>query len=555
MAAQFLDFLASSTSRQRRTLAASTLGWMLDGMDVTLYAMVLRELLRELRLTNAQAGLLASVTLIASAAGGILFGLLADRYGRRTALIISIVFYSIFTAGCGFSHSLWELAAWRLGVGLGMGGEWATGAALVSETWPDQHRGKALGVMQSGFAIGYALAAIIAALIMPRWGWRPVFFAGILPAILTLWIGTRVEESPLWLKRRTRGTGNGTRETGYGTAVTGNGTRDMGDGTRVSGNVTRESAGGIPNSEFDIPDSARGIRNCEFDTPGVGGRIQDSAFDIPDTGGGIQDSAFDPPDAASGIRNSESGIKGLVPKSDDRKSEPANPVSRARYPEPRFLSPVPRGTNPGPRAPSPVSRFPSPVSRSYARAIVVTTLMNSAALFGWWGLFTWIPSYLALPVASGGRGLSLAASSAWIIAMQAGMWLGYVTFGFISDAVGRKRTYTFYLFTAALLVPLYARAQPLALLLVGPLLAFFGTGHFTGFGIITAELFPTSFRATAMGLTYNFGRALSAAAPWAIGVIAVRGELASGFGITGVAFLLAGILALALPETRGRRLA
>ena len=146
MAANPLGFLISSSSRERRALAASTLGWMLDGMDVTLYAMVLRELLRELQLTTAQAGLLASVTLIASAVGGILFGLLADRFGRRSALIVSIVVYSAFTAACGFSHSLWELAAWRLGVGLGMGGEWATGAALVSETWPDQHRGKALGI-------------------------------------------------------------------------------------------------------------------------------------------------------------------------------------------------------------------------------------------------------------------------------------------------------------------------------------------------------------------------------------------------------------------------
>ena len=86
------------------------------------------------------------------------------------------------------------------------------------------------------------------------------------------------------------------------------------------------------------------------------------------------------------------------------------------------------------------------------------------------------------------------------------------------------------------------------------MLAFLGTGHFTGFGVITAELFPTSFRATAMGLTYNFGRALSAAAPWTIGVIAAHGGLASAFGISGVAFVLAGILAFALPETRGRSL-
>jgi MFS family permease len=440
-------------------------------MDVTLYSMVLRKLLRELQLTTAQAGLLASVTLIASAAGGILFGLLADRIGRRPALILSIVVYSVFTAACGFSHGLWELAIWRLGVGLGMGGEWATGAALVSETWPDRHRGKALGLMQSGFAIGYALATVIAALIMPRWGWRPVFFAGILPAILALWIGTQVEESPLWLKR---------------------GARDMGYGTRKSG---------------------LGIQASEFDIPGAGGGIHVSESNISD--------------AASGTRNSESGIEGLLVKNDGAKPRLANPKSRVS----------------------------SPMLRPYFSAIVVTILMNSAALFGWWGLFTWIPSYLALPVTRGGQGLSLAASSTWIIVMQAGMWLGYVTFGFISDAVGRKRTYIFYLFTAALLVPLYARAQPGTLLVVGPLLAFFGTGHFTGFGVITAELFPTSFRATAMGLTYNFGRALSAAAPWAIGIVAAHGGFASAFGISGVAFLLAGVLALALPETRGRSIA
>jgi MFS family permease len=424
-----LAFLVSSSSRERRALAASTLGWMLDGMDVTLYAMVIRELLREMPLTTSEAGLLASVTLVASALGGVLFGLLADRLGRRRALMASIVVYSVFTAACGFSRGVWELAAFRLGVGLGMGGEWATGAALVSETWSAPHRGKALGLMQSGFAIGYALAAVVSALLLPRWGWRAVFFVGILPAIVTLWIGRGVEESPLWVAH----------QKGYG----------------IRGS-------GCAKEEF----PAR--------TPAI----------------------------------SPSG------------HHPANFVCR-----------------------------------SYAKPILVTLLMNSAALFAWWGLFTWIPSYLALPVEQGGRGLSLAASSAWILAMQAGMWLGYVTFGFISDAVGRKRTYITYLIVAALLVPLYARAQPAALLIAGPLLAFFGTGHFTGFGIITAELFPTSFRASAMGLTYNFGRALSAAAPWAIGLIAAHGGLASAFGISGLAFFLAGVLALALPETRGRTLA
>ena len=131
---------------------------------------------------------------------------------------------------------LGELAVLRLGVGLGMGGEWATGAALVSETWPDQHRGKALGLMQSGFAIGYALAAVIAALIMPRWGWRPVFFAGIFPALLTLWIGSGVEESPLWLEQRKK---TGTRDTGLGIRETGLKIRDAKSGDGRLGILTK----------------------------------------------------------------------------------------------------------------------------------------------------------------------------------------------------------------------------------------------------------------------------------------------------------------------------
>jgi MFS family permease len=389
---------------------------MLDGMDITLYAMVIEVLLRELRISTAQAGGLASVTLIASAAGGVLFGLLADRIGRRRALMSSILVYSIFTAACGLSHGLLELAVFRFLLGLGMGGEWPSGAALVAETWRAEHRGKALGLMQSGFAVGYALAALIAAVVLPRWGWRAVFFVGLLPAAVTLWIRRGVQESPLWEARRK--------------------------------------------------------------APNVGGT-----------------------------------------------SKPATEPS-ARLLDPRF-----RGQ------------------------ILITLLMNSAALFAWWGLFTWIPPYLALPVAQGGRGMSVAASSLWIVVMQAGMWLGYVSFGFVSDALGPKKTYVGFLLVAAALVPLYSHAGSAGLLLLGPLLAFFGTGHFTGFGIITAELFPTSFRAAAMGLTYNFGRALSAAAPWVIGAMAGRHGLTSAFWICGLAFFAAALLAMVLPINQDEALA
>jgi MFS family permease len=436
-------FLSVASARERRALLASTLGWMLDGMDVTLYAVVIRELLRELHLTSAQAGMLASLTLIASAVGGIFFGILADRAGRRVALMASIAVYSVFTAACGVSHGVVQLAVFRFLVGLGMGGEWATGAALVSESWTAEHRGKALGFMQSGFAVGYALAALIAALVVPRWGWRAVFFVGILPALLTLWIRQGVQESPLWLAQKS------------------------GVGSRKSGVGKEESFSRTPKTEPPIP-----------------------------------------------------------------KPEPPAPLQAAEAWRRPFRAAV----------------------RTYAKPLLITLLMNSAALFAWWGLFTWIPTYLALPTAQGGRGLSLVSSSAWIAAMQLGMWLGYVTFGYVSDAMGRKKTYIGYLFIAALLVPLYSRAGPATLLAAGPLLAFFGTGHFTGFGIITAEIFPTPIRASAMGLTYNFGRALSAAAPWAIGALAEHGGLSSAFWISGIAFLAAALLALGIPETRGRTL-
>ncbi len=156
----------------RRALVAAALGWMLDAFDVMLYSMVVASLLSDFGLTKGMAGLLGSLTLAASAAGGVLFGIIADRRGRKIAMIGSILVYSVFTGACGLAQTIGQLAVFRLLLGLGMGGEWTAGAALVSETWPDRHRGKALGVMQSSWAVGYAAAAVVTALVLPRFGWR-----------------------------------------------------------------------------------------------------------------------------------------------------------------------------------------------------------------------------------------------------------------------------------------------------------------------------------------------------------------------------------------------
>ena len=181
--------------------------------------------------------------------------------------------------------------------------------------------------------------------------------------------------------------------------------------------------------------------------------------------------------------------------------------------------------------------------------------MNAGTMFAWWGLFTWIPAYLGLAPDQGGMGLSIAKTSSWIIVMQTGMWLGYVSFGFICDKVGRKKTYIIYLFAAAALVLLYSNVRDnTALLLLGPFLAFFGTGYYSGFGTITAEIFPTHIRASAQGFTYNIGRGLSALAPFTIGALAKTYGLSLAFYLTAAFFLFSAAVAFALPETKGRSL-
>lgn len=394
------------TPYQKKTLLAASLGWTLDSMDVLLYAMILAHLMRALEMNTATAGLLASLTLATSAVGGVVFGVIADRWGRTRAMMLSIAGYSVFTAACGLSQNVLQLAIFRALLGFGMGGEWASGAALIAESWPAQHRGKALGIMQSCWAVGYALAAGVTALVLPTFGWRAVFFVGVLPALLILWIRSRVQEPPLWKVHR------------------------------------KESSG---------------------------------------------------PGAASLIF--------------------------------------------GPRL---------------RRSTLLMMCVSSGAMFAWWGLFSWVPAYLALPRQNGGAGLNIVNTSLWIIIMQVGMWAGSFVFGFISDRLGRKPTYLGYLVGAALIVPIYANTvTPVWLLLIGPFLAFFGQGHFSGMGPMTAELFPTKIRATAQGFVYNFGRGVSALGPYTVGHLAKDFGFGIAFYITAGSFLFAAIAAAFLPETRG----
>src|SRR6201982_3042584 len=186
------------TVDQRRTLLAAALGWMLDAFDAMLYALVLAHIMRDLGMSKAVSGFLATLTLLASGIGGVMFGFLADRIGRKRALMLRILTYSLCSFASGLSTSILMLAIFRFILGLGMGGEWNTGATLVAETWPTELRAMAISIVQSSWAIGYALAALVAGIVLHYANWRMVFFVGILPAIVTLWIQSSVPESEMW---------------------------------------------------------------------------------------------------------------------------------------------------------------------------------------------------------------------------------------------------------------------------------------------------------------------------------------------------------------------
>jgi MFS family permease len=413
---------SQTTVDQRRTLLAASLGWMLDAFDAMLYALVLTHIMRDLGMSKATSGFLATLTLLASGIGGVLFGFIADRIGRKRALMLSILTYSLCSFASGLATSIVVLAIFRFILGLGMGGEWNTGATLVAETWPTELRAKAISVVQSSWAIGYALAALVAGIVLHYASWRMVFFVGILPALVTLWIQSRVPESEMWKEHH----------------------RLAQDSRRVA-----DAQAAYDHSSF--------------------GRI------------------FHPP---------------------------------------------------------------------YVRYTFALLFANFFGMFAWWGLFTWMPPYLSLPVSQGGRGFGVVGTTTLLVALNLfGMFPGYFLFGWVADHLGRKRSFILYTLSAAILVPLYAAArQPWLIMILGALTAFFGTGFFSGSGIIGSEIFPTRVRARALGFTYNGARTMSSIAPYIIGRVGQAKGLSWAFYLCAAGFFLSMLTATQLPETRGKTL-
>jgi putative sialic acid transporter len=407
------------TRKQWNVLVAAQLGYTLDAMDFVLYLMAIKSLMEAFSFNTAEAGLIASVGLIASAIGGLLFGMAADYFGRTRALMATILIYSFATLGAATAQNFTQLMIWRAAVGIGMGGEWSSGAVLVSETWPAEHRGKAIGIMQSGWALGYILAALATAAVLPTLGWRWLFVLGVLPALFVIWVRRNVDEPAVWIAQREKNN----------------------------------------------------------------------------------------------------------PSRDGSRSSEANTL---------------------------VAIF----SRAFIGRTLKASLLTSLVMFGYWGFSTWLPGFLATSTEEGGAGMSVVKSVAWIIPTQIGAFFGYLSFGFISDRIGRRPAFIGFLLAAAVLVPIYGymARSPWALMATGPLLGFFSHGYFSVFGAMLSELFDTRMRATGQGFTYNVGRILGGLAPYTIGALALTRGLGPALALTSAFFIAGALMILTLPETRGNQI-
>ncbi len=208
------SWISQLSRRERSTLLATFGGWGLDGMDVMVYSFVIPSLIGAWQISKSQAGMLGTAALLVSAIGGWGAGVLADRFGRARMLQITIAWFAVFTFLSGFTHSFWQLLVVRALQGLGFGGEWAVGSVLMGEVIRSEHRGKAVGTVQSGWAVGWGLAAIAYVVFFrsfsPAVAWRAMFWIGILPALLVLYIRRNVPEPEVYVRARRDAEGSGT---------------------------------------------------------------------------------------------------------------------------------------------------------------------------------------------------------------------------------------------------------------------------------------------------------------------------------------------------------
>lgn len=394
------------TRVHHRILVLAFLGWMFDFYDLILYTFLTRLITAELGLSHLDHAHALGLSFAATAVGGIASGFLADRFGRRAVISWTILLYSAGSLLSGLATGRDMLFAARILTGIGVGGEWAAGHALVAETFPPGHRGRAGALLQTGAPVGVALATLVGTVLAPFVGWRACLIGSSVTAVVAFLARRFMPESDLWQRGRAARFGQG---------------------------VTRLVAGDLA---------------------------------------------------------------------------------------PRFY------------------------------LAFLLTVANGAS---YWFTYSWLPEYLQ------SRGLTLAASGAYIAVVVIGEIAGYTSFGWFSDRLGRRPAFTAFALTMALgLLPLtvlwdrFAGAP--ALILVSMALVGVGTGTWSNFGPMLAELFPTEIRNTGMGSILNLARAVQYVGPVLIARLEPYYGLASGIGLGAGFAVVAALLVWTLPETRGRPL-
>jgi MFS family permease len=427
----------SLDAKQWKTLAASNLGWMFDGYEtfalILTVGVALRQLVDPVHLPQLPTyiGITIGITVLGWGIGGLFGGVFADYIGRKRMMIYAILAYSLMT---GLSALAWDWTSFmvlRFLVGVAIGSEWATGASITAEVWPDNARGKGAGLMQCGLGIGFFVASfawLFLGSVGPG-GWRWMYVLGIVPALLTLWIRRGIDESKMWERV------NAERQAA----------------------VERQKSGAVL---------------------------------------GAADQALT-----------------------------------------RFTI---------------VDLFAEPAMR---RQTIVVLLMSLTTTVGWWSISTWVPQFIGT-VAGGGKPDSQWASYAGM-AYTTGSVIGYASFGFLSDAFGRKPLTIIYMLLALVLTPvLFLWTQNLTLLLVLALInAIFSNGQYSWMPVWLPELYPTRMRATAMAFAFNAPRFVAFLGPLFAGTLI---QYFGGYGYAATILSLIYVVGLTaaffLPETVGKPL-
>jgi putative MFS transporter len=436
-------------------LFSAGLGWMFDSMDTGIISFVLPVLMAKWGLTPEQVGSIGSIGLLGMAIGAILSGTVADLIGRKKVFASTLVIYSIATGLCGLAWGYHSLLFFRFLVGFGLGGQLPVAVTLVSEFTPAKHRGKFLVLLESFWALGWLLAAVISYLIIPHYGWQLAFFIGALPALYVFYLWRQIPESPRYLEER-------------GRAV---------EAEAVYQRIL--AAGG-----------------------GIGDRVQDAAMppnpEISDVGAAAEDKRV-----------------GLTEKTAGR-------VTIAEL-----------------------------FSRQFLRKTVFLWLLWFGIVYSYYGIFTWLPSLLAL------KGFSLTKSFSYVIIMTLAQIPGYFSAAYFVDRIGRKPTLAVYLLGTALSAYFFGQSSSVAtILIMGSLMSFFNLGAWGILYTYTPELYPTRTRATGAGWAAGFGRIGGILAPIVVGRM-----LGSQLTTQTVFLMFAGVLLLVVlnvlvlgEETKGRPL-